>query len=156
MDDTSDVVAATNDKSRQITSGSRFIPAPPDAIFDLLADPANHHLIDGSGSVVAARSGNPKRLSLGAKFGMDMKMGFPYRMSSTVSAFEENRLIEWHHFARHKWRYELEPVAGGTRVTESFNYGSSPLKAALVLAGYPERHRKSIDQTLERMAEHFG
>ncbi len=156
MNDAPEVVAATNDKSRKVTWGSRLIPAPPEAIFNVLADPAKHHLIDGSGSVVAARSGNPERLSLGAKFGMDMKMGFPYKVSSTVSAFEENRLIEWHHFGRHKWRYELEPVAGGTRVTESFNHGSSPLSAVLVLVGYPERHRKSIDETLERMAEHFG
>ncbi|NNF54726.1 MAG: dimethyladenosine transferase [Acidimicrobiales bacterium] len=156
MNDTPDVVPATNDKSRKVTWGSRFIPARAEAIFDVLANPAKHHLIDGSGSVVAARSGNPERLSLGAKFGMDMKMGFPYKISSTVSAFEENRLIEWHHFGRHKWRYELEPVAGGTRVTESFNYGSSPASALLVLAGYPERHRKSIDETLQRMADHFG
>ncbi len=156
MNDDLRVIAATNDKDRKVTWGSRFIPAPPPAIFDLLADPAKHQLIDGSGSVVGDRSGNPERLSLGAKFGMNMKMGFPYKMSNTVSAFEENRLIEWHHFARHKWRYELEPVAGGTRVTESFNYGSSPMSVGLVLAGYPERHRKSIDQTLERIAKHFG
>ena len=156
MNDATNIVLAVNDKTRKVTWGSRVIPASPEAIFDVLADPAKHQLIDGSGSVMGCRSGNPERLSLGAKFGMDMKQGVRYKMSNTVSEFEENRLIEWHHFARHKWRYELEPVAGGTRVTESFNYGSSPLTAGLVLVGYPERHRKSIDQTLERLAEHFS
>jgi hypothetical protein len=40
-----------------------------------IIDPAKHPLIDGSGPVKAPRDGNPERLELGAKFGMDMKIG---------------------------------------------------------------------------------
>jgi len=52
-----------------IVSVERVIAAPADRIFDLLADPARHHDIDGSGSVRDAKDG-PARLELGAKFGM--------------------------------------------------------------------------------------
>ncbi len=38
------------------------MPAPPEGIFDLLADPAMHPVIDGSGTVRAALDGNPARL----------------------------------------------------------------------------------------------
>jgi hypothetical protein len=150
------VVPATVYRERKVTTGARTIPASSEQIFDLLAHPARHPVIDGSGTVVGARSGNPERLSLGARFGMDMRQKLPYRTSNTVSAFEENRLIEWHHPARHRWRYELEPADGGTRVTETFDWGSGLIPLAYELVGYPERHRTSIDQTLERLHQHFA
>jgi len=41
----------------------RVIPAPPEKIFDLLADPRRHPEIDGSGSVrrASARAGTSPR-----------------------------------------------------------------------------------------------
>ena len=83
MADTSDVVSV-----------ERVIPAPPEKIFDLLADPARHCDIDGSGTVRAAKGGS-ERLALGSKFGMSMKMGLPYTMVSEVIEFDENRRIAW-------------------------------------------------------------
>ncbi len=105
---------------------------------------------------VGARSGNPDRLSLGARFGMNMKHELPYRISNTVSAFEENLVIEWHHPGRHRWRYELEALDGGTRVTETFDWGSGLVPLAYEMVGYPERHRTSIDQTFERLHRRFA
>src|SRR4029077_10912563 len=58
-------------------SVERIIPAAPEKIFDLLADPARHRDIDGSGTVRDAKSGS-QRLTLGSTFGMSMKMGIPY------------------------------------------------------------------------------
>ena len=105
----------------RVVSVSRDIKAEPSAIFDLLADPARPCEIDGSATVVSDRGENPDRLSLGATFGMDMKLGpLPYRTSNEVVAFEEDREIAWRHFGHHVWRYRLEPIEGGTRVTESF------------------------------------
>jgi uncharacterized protein YndB with AHSA1/START domain len=75
---------------------TRFVPAPAQEIFDLLADPRQHALIDGSGTVQSAVSG-PERLSQGATFGMSMKMGVPYRIKNTVEEFEEGRRIAWRH-----------------------------------------------------------
>ncbi len=75
-------------------SVQRLVPSPPEPIFDLLVDPARHPEIDGGGSVQQARSGG-RRLALGDRFGMDMRIGFAYSMSNTVIELEENRRIAW-------------------------------------------------------------
>ncbi len=108
----------------------RLIPAPPERIFDLLADPSRHHEIDGSGAVRQPRS-NPQRLTLGATFVMSMKMGIPYSTVSTVVDFEENRRIAWQTFSTitwiarwgggRIWSYGLQPLQGGTLVRETWD-----------------------------------
>lgn len=141
--------------AEQMVSVTREIDASPETIFDLLADPSRHGDIDGSGMVLDVRKG-PERLALGAKFGMDMKMGpVPYRISSNVVEFEENRLIAWAHYGKHRWRYELEPLDGGarTRVTETFDWSTSVFPKGIELAGYPKKHPANMEATLERLAE---
>ena len=49
------------------------------------------------------------------------------------------------------WRYELEEVEDGTRVTESFNWGVSRFPPFYEWVGYPERHRENMTRTLERL-----
>ncbi len=138
-------------KSDKVVWASRRIAAPPETIFALLADPARHAEIDGSGTVQAARSDNPTTLSLGAKFGMDMKIGLPYRISNEVVEFEPNRRIAWRHFGHHIWRYDLEPDGDATIVTESFEWGTARFPPFYEWAGYPEKHRKNIAETLVRL-----
>ena len=151
-----DVTRATVDSEARQVSGSRVVNATPEQIFDLLADPTRHGEIDGSGMVQQAR-GDSARLEMGSKFGMDMKMGpLPYRISNTVVEFEENRLIAWQHFGKHRWRYELEPVEGGTQVTETFDYSTAVSPKGIELAGYPKKHCANIDSTLERLAGVFA
>jgi len=120
-----------------VISVERVIPAPPEKIFALLADPARHHDIDGSGTVRVAKD-SPERLSLGATFGMSMKLGIPYSMVSTVVEFDDNRRIAWQtrfpgkigqHTGGRIWRYELEPVEGGTLVRESWDVSQEKGKA---------------------------
>jgi uncharacterized protein YndB with AHSA1/START domain len=83
------------------TAAARIvIKAPPSKIFDFLADPNAHSLFDGSSTVNKAISG-PSRLSLGARFGMSMKIRVPYRITNEVVVFEENRKITWRHLM--KW-----------------------------------------------------
>jgi uncharacterized protein YndB with AHSA1/START domain len=137
---------------QRVVSVSRVIPAPPETIFELLADPAQHHVIDGSGTVLAARSGNPDRLALGSRFGMDMKQGIPYRITNEVVEFEEGRRIAWRHLGHHIWRYELEPTDGGTRVTESFDWATSRFPPFYEWMGYPAKHETNMARTLERLA----
>ena len=141
-----------------VVSVSRVIEASPEAIFDVLAEPARHSEIDGSGMVQTIR-GDSERLALGSKFGMDRKMGpMPYRISNTVKEFEENRLIAWAHFGGHRWRYELEPVEvdgkTATKVTESFDWSTCPpgVGKGIELAGYPKKHPANMEATLERLA----
>jgi uncharacterized protein YndB with AHSA1/START domain len=142
----------------KVVSVSRVIEAPPEVIFDVLADPGRHAEIDGSGMVQHLR-GESSRLALGSKFGMDMKMGFvPYRISNTVKEFDENHSIAWAHFGGHRWRYELAPteVDGrpATAVTESFDWSTcNPLVGkGLELAGYPKKHPANMEATLDRLA----
>ncbi|MGW4486205.1 SRPBCC family protein [Amycolatopsis sp. NPDC004368] len=141
--------------TRQV-SRTAIIAAAPGQIFDLLADPANHPLIDGSGTVRASRDGAPGRLGLGAKFGMDMRRGAPYRISNTVVEFEENRLIAWRHLMGHRWRWLLEPAGEGkTSVTETFDYSTARSPLALELAGFPKRNAENIEKTLARLGKMF-
>ena len=138
-------------------SRSRIIAAAPEAIFALLADPARHHEIDGSGTVIAARNDAPARLSLGSKFGMSMKVGVPYKIENTVVAFVESETIAWKHFGGHVWRYELRDGAepGTSVVTETFDWSTSKGPLFIELAGYPKRNAKAMEKTLDRMAGLF-
>lgn len=133
----------------RVVRATRVIAAPASRIFDLLADPSEHPRIDGSGSVTHLRKG-PHRLFRGAKFSMDMKIGIRYFVSNKVVVFEEDRAIAWHHFGRFVWRYDLEPVEGGTRVTESFDY-DQPWGGLIEKRGVPEHNRQSMEATLERI-----
>ena len=67
-----------------VVSVERVIPAPPERIFPLLADPAKHREIDGSGTVREAKNVPTEPLHLGSQFGMNMKLGIPYSMVNTV------------------------------------------------------------------------
>jgi len=137
-------------KERKV-SVSRIIDAPAQAIFDILADPARHAEIDGSGTVRGAKGADPDRLKMGAKFGMKMKILVPYDMRSTVVEFEEGKLIAWAHFGKHRWRYELEDVEGGTMVTETFDWSTSIIPHFIEAVGYPAKHVGNMEATLERL-----
>ena len=86
--------------------------------------------------------------------------GLPYKISNRVVEFEEDRRIAWRHFGAHRWRYELEPTDDGrTVVTETFDFTRYDRfsAAGLRLAGFPERNRAGIAETLVRLkraAEH--
>jgi hypothetical protein len=156
MPDTSSTAASASDPD--VASVERFIPAPAGVIFDLLADPARHKDIDGSGTVRNASEGS-QRLALGSKFGMSMKMGIPYSMVSTVVEFEENRRIAWQprpsigfmrRFAGGRiWRYELEPRDGGTLVRESWDIRQEVHKKTV--RGMRPKALESMAATLERI-----
>jgi hypothetical protein len=139
--------------SAYLVSESRVIAADAQQLFDIVADPAMHPVIDGSGSVRAMRAGGPARLELGSTFSMDMQLGAPYKILNTVVEFEDGRLIAWRHFNGHIWRYLFEPVEGGTKVTEQWDARPVWNKLALRLAGFPKRNRAGILGTLARLDE---
>lgn len=145
-----------------VVTVERVIPAPPEAIFGLLSDAAKHPLIDGSGTVKAAKADAPQRLSLGSSFGMSMKLGIGYSMVSRVIEFDLNSRIAWQSrppgalgrlAGGRIWRYELEPVDGGTRVRESWDLSEDRQRALLRLGRLPERTRQNMEKTLERIEE---
>jgi len=88
-------------------------------------------------------------LFLGAKFGM--QMSFHATMRNKVVEFEEGKQIGWRHIGQHIWRYELEPVEGGTKVTETFDWRPSPLPWLLQRQDIPTKNLASMEKTLERL-----
>ncbi len=135
---------------------SRLVPATRQEIFDLLADPSKHSTFDGSGTVQQSGTNVPERLSLGAKFGMSMKKGVPYKITNEVVEFDEPSLIAWRHMGGHIWRYRLEETEGGTTVTEEFDWRPSRAAFVLKLMKAPEQNAKAMEATLERLAEIFA
>ena len=135
-------------------SSSIIVEADAATIFDVLADPSQHPLFDGSDSVKRQLSG-PPRLYLGATFSMRMRWAAPYIIKNTVVEFEEDRRIAWRHFGRHVWRYELAPVTeartASTTVTESFDWTPAPLGFLYDRVGLVSRNRGAIDATLQRL-----
>lgn len=138
-----------------MVSESIDIAASPEVVFAILADPRQQSRIDGSGSVRGLLKG-PERLSKGATFGVDMLLfGVPYKIRNTVVEFEEGRRVAWRHFGGHRWRYVLEPIGSGTRVTESFDYSmyGLPHRLLIELTGFPQRNRNGIAGTLVKLKE---
>jgi hypothetical protein len=91
---------------------------------------------------------------------MSMKVGVPYSMSNKVIEFEDNRRIAWQTRGGGKigskvggriWRYELEPVDGGTKVRESRDISQeSPLTKWMIQLGSGHTH-KDLEATLDRI-----
>ena len=147
--------------SGDVETVERTIPAPPEAIFALLADPSRHHDIDGSGTVKEAKN-TPERVKLGDKFGMAMKFGIPYSTHNVVIEFVDNRRIAWQHSTAGAigtvvgpgaiWRYELEPADGGTRVHETWDFSQvRGIKPLLRLARSRNNTRAAMEKTLENI-----
>ena len=144
------------DAPDRVERRSVVVDAPAAKIFDLLADPRRHHEIDGSGTVREAQLSAPERLSPGAKFGMKMKYGVPYRMTNTVVDFVENEVIAWRHLGKHVWRYRLEALDDGrTKVTEEFDWRTAIFPPGLKLINAPRDNAVAIEKTLARLSELF-
>jgi hypothetical protein len=125
-------------------SVSRRIEVPAERLFALLADSANHPLIDGSGMV---REPAPAVVlsGTGDSFRMDMhhdEFG-DYQMRNDVVEYQAGRQLAWDpvrveapgpdgqqetaESARYRWAWELSPDgSGATVVTESFDCTRSP------------------------------
>lgn len=148
-------------ESGQVVSVERFVAAPPEAIFELLVDPDRHHDIDGSGTVVGAKQGS-QRLRLGSRFGMSMRVKMSYSMVSTVIEFDEPRVIAWQTRGPGNlgggriWRYDLQPVEGGTLVRESWDISRESVLSKWMVKGLGEKTRENMAATLERIAAHFA
>jgi len=129
-------------------------------LFAIVADPRRHHELDGSGTV-GDNIDAPQRLVPGARFSTKMKMfGFPYRITSTVTAMKPDELIEWRHPFGHHWRWQFAAISPTlTRVTETFDYrDTGALKDRLNYyerTGFAKRNAAGIEATLTKLRDRY-
>ncbi|MDP7737726.1 SRPBCC family protein [Mycobacterium paragordonae] len=137
------------------------VAAPAAELFAMAADPRRHSELDGSGTVQANVKA-PDQLAEGAKFSTKMKMfGLPYRITSTVTAFKPDELIEWRHPLGHRWRWEFEALSPtSTRVTETFDYhDAGALKKKLKYyerMGFAKQNTSGIEATLAKLRDRYA
>jgi hypothetical protein len=150
-------------------SVSRTIGAPAAKLFGILARPASHPLIDGSGMLREAAS-DAVVSGVGDVFTMTMhndEMG-DYEMSNYVVQYELNRLIGWDPVLKaasreedraeigkqepaQRWTYALVPVdADSTLVTETYDCSRAPAWLRKAVRG-GERWRESMTLTLAKL-----
>jgi uncharacterized protein YndB with AHSA1/START domain len=140
----------------RVVSASREIAAPPQKIFDLIADPAAQPSWDGNDNLAEAAAGQRVR-GVGDVFAMTITSG-AVRHNHVVE-FDEGRLIAWmpsevgQQRPGHLWRWELEPVgAERTLVTCTYDWtGLTDEKRFTRARAYtPEALLSSIDRLAAR------
>lgn len=137
------------------------VAAPASELFAMAADPRRHRELDGSGTVQANVKA-PAQLAEGSKFSTNMKMfGLPYRITSTVTAFKPDELIEWRHPLGHRWRWEFQALSPTlTQVTETFDYhDAGTLKKKLKYyerMGFAKANASGIEATLAKLHDRYA
>jgi len=152
----------------QPVSVSRRIEAPAEELFDVLADPAGHPGIDGSGMLQRA-DGNSVISGVGDTFRVSMRnaeMG-DYEITNHVVEFQRNRRIGWEpvlsaasraedaadigHRNGYQWIYELTPDGpDATIVTETYDCTRAPEWLRKAVRG-GDRWVASMTATLENL-----
>jgi uncharacterized protein YndB with AHSA1/START domain len=140
----------------ETVSATTIINAPAEAIFAVLADPAKHAAIDGTGWVREAFDSQPLT-AVGQVFRMGMyHANHPdgtYQMANRVQVFDPPRAISWEpgqdasdgdlRFGGWVWRYDLAPAGpSGTKVTLSYDWSAVPslLRQHIGFPPFPQDH----------------
>lgn len=153
-----DATVTTVDSGPKKVSRQVVVNAPAAEIFALVANPHRHPELDGSGTVRDTPVKGPDLLTDGAKFSVGMKQfGVPYKITSTVTAFETNKVVEWQHPLGHKWRWELQETSPtSTTVTETFDYSTAKIPQMITAFGYDKKNGDGISGTLKALAARFA
>ena len=121
-------------------SATTIIHAPAEVVFAVLADPARHATIDGTGWVGEPLDSTPLTAA-GQVFRMAMyhpkHPDGTYRVANRVRAFDPPNVISWEPgqeaddgsltFGGWVWRYDLTPAGPSeTRVTLSYDWSAVP------------------------------
>lgn len=151
----------------EIISATLTVAAPPEAVFDVLADPATHQAIDGTGWVREALDTGPLT-EIGQTFGMAMfHANHPdgrYEIVNRVTAFDAPRAIAWEPgqqvpdgwvtWGGWIWRYDLIPVGEGTQVVLSYDWSAVPAgpREEIQFPPFPPSHLDNSLANLARLA----
>lgn len=140
----------------EIMNVSTIVDAPASAVFAVLADPARHAAIDGTGWVrdsldgeLLTHTGQMFRIAMYHDNHPDKH----YEMANKVINFEQDRTIAWEpgqagedgvvEFGGWTWRYDLEPVGTAqTRVTLRYDWSAVPpmLREHIEFPPFPVQH----------------
>jgi uncharacterized protein YndB with AHSA1/START domain len=140
----------------ETVSATTIIYAPAKAVFAVLADPAKHAAIDGTGWVREPLDSQPLTAP-GQVFRMGMyHANHPdgnYEMANRVQVFDPPRAISWEpgqdtgdgslRFGGWVWRYDLAPAGpSGTKVTLSYDWSAVPgfLRQHIGFPPFPPDH----------------
>jgi uncharacterized protein YndB with AHSA1/START domain len=147
-------------------SATTTISAPPEVVFAVLADPAKHATIDGTGWVREPSEGKPLSQA-GQIFRMAMYHEFHpdgnYEVANRVQIFEPPKAISWEpgsdtedgglSFGGWVWRYDLTPADGTkTEVTLTYDWSAVP-DDTRKLIGFPPFHPDHLRNSLAHLAE---
>lgn len=136
-------------------SATTIINATAEAIFAVLADPAKHAAIDGTGWVSEAVDSKPLTAS-GQVFRMAMyHPNHPegnYQTANWVQVFDLPSAISWAtgydgddgtlRFGGWFWRYDLKPAGSNTTVTLTYDWSacSDPIRERIGFPPFPPEH----------------
>lgn len=142
---------------------TRLIAADPAAIFAVLRDPARHPALDDSGMVVQVLRGGPIT-GTGQVFRMAMTMGpgSTYETDNHVVVYEPDVAIGWAVAEADAqplgwtWRFDLEPVPGGTRVSQTYDWSGVTDAEVLRTIPFPAVPREVREETLNLLAAAAG
>ena len=140
----------------ETVSATTIINAPPETIFAVLADPAKHAAIDGTGWVREPFDSQPLTAA-GQVFRIGMyHPNHPdgnYQMANRVQVFDPPHAISWEpgqdardgdlRFGGWVWRYDLAPAGPpGTKVTLSYDWSAVPsvLRQRIGFPPFPPDH----------------
>jgi hypothetical protein len=146
-------------------SASLVINAPAEAVFAVLADPAQHAAIDGTGWVCETVGGE-RLTDAGQIFRMSMyhpnHPNGKYETANRVEAFDPPRAISWKtgydpgdgtlRFGGWFWRYDLAPAGpSSTTVTLTYDW-SACSEATRERIGFPPFPPEHLGNSLAHLA----
>jgi len=156
------------DDRKQVVSGT--VDAPPESVFAVLSDPANHTGIDGAGMLRGIVSSSGPVAAVGDSWVMNMNqpnLG-DYQMRSEVIDFEADRRIGWApaihppdslahlvgdlDFSGYFYAWELTPGAdGGTDIVHTYDW--SGVKDERTLSFFPRVSSEQMSETINRLGQ---
>ena len=151
--------------AEQQVSVSRVIAAPPEAIFDVLTDPARHSEIDGSG-MVQSDDKTQRIQKVGDVFTMNMHaehMGGDYQTDNHVVAYDPNKLVGWKTAPAGtepkgwQWVYRLEDNgSGSTDVSLTYDWTAVTDPELLEKNLFPMVSEEQMEESLAKLASEVG
>lgn len=142
-------------------TASRTLDASTDSIFEVLSNPENHALIDGSG-MVQSDDKTDRITGVGQVFSMNMnwdKLGGDYKTDNHVIGFEQNKLLAWKTAPSGEqppgweWVWELTPQGpDATEVKVTYDWSAVTDKETLKKVSLPVIGQEALESSLGNLA----